>query len=149
MPSNFDASFVFLQNQDGTVLISVAAQIYDTGRTAAIEVSTTASESIFDIPSKAEPIARNYIPKYQPGTSFVSPNSFPHVPHGASRTLTAKEWERFKKKESSLYIVGAVRYGDLFNTGVPYETDYCYQISPTGLPFSLCPWDRDFHNTLK
>jgi len=148
-PNNFDAAFIAAPNKDGSFSVSIAAQIFDTGKTAAAEVSTTATESFFDVPPKAESMARNYVPKYQPGTNYISPGSFPQVPHGVVRTIPTAQWEDFKQGKMSLFIVGAVRYSDLFTTGTTYETDYCYQISPIGLPFSLCPWDRDFHNTLK
>lgn len=72
-------------------------------------------------------------------------------PRSADRIFTAREYTLIKMGVWEAYIVGGVEYRDIFSPKIsPYETTYCYHISPVGVPFGICEFpSNSFGSSVK
>jgi hypothetical protein len=130
--------------------MGIAVRMKDVGRTAAIDVVSTRTVFIADNFEEATKNAKDFVPDYENTTqgSFLAPNNESVIITPKDLTLTQTQWEQFTKMEYAVYIVGGIRYRDLFDPKlpVPYETVYCYRIlPPPSLSFGTCA----FTNSIK
>jgi len=124
-----------------SVVGGVAVEIQNTGKSPAIGVIST--NTAYKIGPRD--IVRQQVLSYKPdysiseSTGILTANSVT-TPYCDLQTLTMKEFSKLGNGAWEFYVVGGVRYRDIFTPLIePYETTYCYLVSPSGMPFSDCP----------
>jgi len=133
------------------VLPPIGGKIYirvdfkNSGRTPAIHVVPTHSITIAAPANEARRQARAFVAEYPPIPGAVlTPEITGSAPTGYGPMLTDKILAEIKDGTWEVYVVGAVRYTDVFQPVIaPYETTYCVQFIPSGLPFGACDFFED------
>jgi hypothetical protein len=95
--------------------------------------------------SEARRRASEFVAEYPaiPGAVFP-PELIGSAPTGYGPKLTDTLLAKIKDGSWEIYVVGAVRYTDVFQPAIaPYETTYCVMFIPTGLPFGGCDFFGD------
>jgi hypothetical protein len=122
--------------------IYIRIDFKNSGRTPAIHVIPTHSITIVAPKMEARRQAREFIAKYPaiPG-AVVPPELIGTAPTGYGPNLTDTILKDIKNGTWEIYVVGAVKYDDLFQPPTTsYETMYCFSFNPNGLPFGGCDW---------
>ena len=116
---------------------AAAVNIKNSGRSPAIEVFASNTEYKFGPAKEVIEELRNYSPIYRPSGILVSDNVM--TPVSATIEISNDDFERFKRGEYAMAIVGGVKYRDMFSPKItPYETTYCIVIKPEGMAFGGC-----------
>jgi hypothetical protein len=94
---------------------------------------------------------KKYIPKYPEISQLITMDSYSVPPHPDHFEISKDDIPKHVSGESEFYIVGAVRYADIFSPNIPpYETTYCYKLNLSGMPFAECNWESPyFTNSIK
>jgi hypothetical protein len=82
-----------------------------------------------------------FVPEYPPRNGDIVASNVSHVvPTGELPTLSAEEMKSVNNYELAVYVMGAVKYTDVFSPHLeaPYETTYCFVFNPVGLPLGVC-----------
>jgi hypothetical protein len=133
------------------VLPTIGENIYirvdfkNSGRTPATNLAPTQSRTIVGPKNEARRQAREFVAEYPMtnGTVFP-PEVIGTAPTGYGPKLTDTILGNIKNGSWEVYVVGAVRYRDVFQPSIsPYETIYCFSFQPIGLPFGGCDWGGD------
>jgi hypothetical protein len=145
-----DKKYVFSQQKNGDIDVSVAVNMNNVGRTPAENVVAIRTYFITGASEEATNKAKSYVPQYPESSqgTFLSPNNPAVVPTTQNFSMNKKMWEQFKHSEFTIYAVGGITYKDLFAPPLekPYETVYCSQIlPPPSLPIASC----NFTNSIK
>lgn len=115
----------------------------NSGKTPATEVIATPSHLEIGPPEVAAEKAKTWKPVY-PDNAGAILNNNPNVSMtvGTETPIITKEQEGlWKQGRWQIYIVGAVKYRDVFQPRIePYETTYCFVLLPIGKPFGNCGW---------
>jgi hypothetical protein len=126
----------------GNFVFDVAVNLSNPGKSPAIEIESTDSKFIIGPHSEALRGVLAYAPEYKSGTrgAVLVPGTATIVARSNARTLTGEEFYSVMAGTWDIYVVGAVRYRDIFSPrqSLPYETTYCFHINTTGLPFADC-----------
>jgi hypothetical protein len=147
-------SFVFVPNGD-KVNFAAAIDVSNFGESPAVEVSASKTEYIIGPSATATERAKHYRPRYDPqiGGTVIPKGGAPGLNPGSDiKSLTQTEFNNFKDGAWDIFVVGGVRYRDIYSTrdNAPYETTYCFRINPTGLPFGNCYLGyQSFGNSIK
>ncbi len=125
-----------------TYQIFIAVDIYSAGRSPAFHVINTPSVIICGPAAEAKSKAKNFVPKYlvDEGTNVIFTGVT--VATGTFRALTENEYKMVMDEKWSIYVLGSVKYEDMFGRDVTYQTDYCFRYRPTGMPFADCPFSH-------
>jgi hypothetical protein len=130
----------------GDVILTIRVEGKNVGKTPAIDISqmpyelrispskTVNQEQASFSPHFMRDVPGATIPPSQGGQeAFVFPiKNSPNV-------IKKQDFEKVKTGELTAYFVGAIRYRDLFPPTIePYETRYCVQYNPTGMPVGTC-----------
>lgn len=126
----------------------IAINVYgsNTGKTPAVKVIASKVLYLVGPAREATSKAQQFVPKYpNVGGVFFAPNSGPSaiwIDH--ENDLTQSQYESLNDGTWSLFIVGGIRYRDVFAPQTePYETIYCFQYNRVGLPIGTCPFTND------
>jgi hypothetical protein len=125
--------------------IYIRVDFKNSGRTPATHVVPTHSITIVAPKMEARREAREFVAKYPviPG-AVMPPELIGTAPTGYGPNLTDTILGDIKNGTWEIYVVGAVKYNDLFQPPIaPYETTYCFSFNPNGLPFGGCDWGGD------
>jgi hypothetical protein len=133
------------------VLPSVGEKIYirvdfkNSGRTPATQMVPTESRTIVGPKKEARRQAKEYVAEYPAISGSVFPPEVTGTaPTGYGPKLTEPILANINSGSWKIYVVGAVRYTDVFQPSIaPYETRYCFVFNPTGLPFGGCDFEGD------
>jgi hypothetical protein len=141
--------FAVLMEKGGDTL-SIAVDLRNIGKSPANNSVLTRMEYIFGERDKARQGAKRYQPSYESVPNVVAPGEF-ITPSSPKLPMTKQQADWFLKGEWELYIVGAVRYTDIFAPPIgPYETTYCFKVRPSGMSYANCDWrPPDFTSSIK
>jgi hypothetical protein len=96
---------------------------------------------------------KKYVPKYPDIPHLITMESYlsPILPNPDHFEIYKDDIPKYASGESEFYILGAVRYTDIFSPDIsPYETTYCYKLNLSGMPFAECNWEAPyFTNSIK
>lgn len=96
---------------------------------------------------------KKYVPKYPDIPHLITMESYlsPILPNPDHFEISKDDIPKYASGESEFYILGAVRYTDIFSPDIPpYETTYCYKLNLSGMPFAECNWEAPyFTNSIK
>jgi hypothetical protein len=128
---------------DGRGQIQIVVKVNNGGKSPAVNALSTKSQMY--TASTRDEVTRKFqefVPEYFPGHTDILASGVEHVmPTGDWTILSRTEYEKLRRKELFVYVVGAVKYTDVFQPplGTPYETTYCFlYLPPPGLPFGGC-----------
>jgi hypothetical protein len=127
---------------DGRVVIGITLEIQNGGISPASNIIETKSEMFIGKPGEVVPHFHHFIPTY-PNIESPSVLGF-HlaqiVPSGEFKKLDSTQYQLVKDRKLAVYVLGAVRYTDVFQPPLsePYETRYCVMFNPDGFPFADC-----------
>lgn len=119
--------------------IGIAVDISNNGKSPAIDVQSTPSHVIYGPTSDSahqvldwdpnfEHLAQGYMLSVNDSKTVITETPLP--------ILTQEQYEAFQAGTWQIFVVGSVRYKDFTNpAAVPFETPYCYRLTPIGLPF--------------
>jgi hypothetical protein len=141
----------------GRVRLGVAVEIMNVGKSPAIGVIAPRTEFKVGPWKKARQETIDYKPDYSPGKSgqiVFAGNGI--TAQSEAKIITTAEWEKLTNGQWEFYVVGGIRYRDMFNPIIePYETTYCYHVLTMnimngGLPFAGCDFlPPAFGNSIK
>lgn len=141
----------------GRVRLGVAVEIMNVGKSPAIGVIAPRTEFKIGPWKKARQETIDYEPDYSPGKSgqiVFAGNGI--TAQSEAKIITRAEWEKLTNGQWEFYVVGGIRYRDMFNPIIePYETTYCYHVLTMnimngGLPFAGCDFlPPAFGNSIK
>ncbi len=128
---------------NGTFRMALGVDIKNYGKSPAVNVISTPSKIIVGLAAEARERVSKYIPDYSDTPSSPLMMDEVHtVPEGPSSDIpivTTAENILLANGTWEAYVVGAVRYQDIFSPAIPpYETIYCFKLHPSGMPFSGC-----------
>jgi len=131
-------SLTELQRRNLPLIISL--QAFNGGKSPAIKAINTQVVVIFDTTEVAKKRLRNYVPEYLSGEFILPPNSSVVLHSPQEHIVITDQLLNDLGKVRTMYVVGRIRYFDIFSPSlkVPYETAFCAQVNPSGLPFSNC-----------
>ncbi len=145
-------TLAFWFDKDGrSEVAAVAVDLHNSGKSPAVYVTTTAMEFKIGPIEKVQEEVKAYVPNFTGYDAMIMPNTGV-TPESNKKWLSQDAWARLQDGTWELYVVGGVRYQDVFAPplAVPYETTYCYQVSPEALPFRQCPFKPpSFGNSIK
>jgi hypothetical protein len=128
---------------NGTFRMALGVDIKNYGKSPAVSVITTPSKIIVGLAADARERVSKYIPDYP--ETIGSPlmmdevHTVPGGPNEEIPVITAAQNILLSNGTWEAYVVGAVRYRDIFSPTIPpYETVYCFKLHPSGMPFSGC-----------
>jgi hypothetical protein len=126
------------------VMWNVVMQAVNIGKTPAVSAISMRYELRKGPSRQTAEEVRRFVPTYpnhgERGGGFIAPNQSP-ITLATTKTphFTAEEFAKIQSGEWTAYIVGAIIYNDTFRPKIPpYETLYCYQYHPTGMPMGDC-----------
>jgi hypothetical protein len=125
---------------DGTYQIAIGIIVKNGGKSPAKNVLFTRSEVIFGPTEQATREARNFVPHYAESIGTIyPPNMMGMVKNSPYPVFNATQFSKLGHGTWKLYVVGAISYRDIFEPQIsPYETHYCIEYAPIGLPFGNC-----------
>ena len=149
-PGKPDQSVVIYVN-GADITLAAAVDIKNAGRSPALLVQITRTEYIVGPSKKALAAARSYVPEYRNIRGSIVGTDLAQTPVSTVRKLTKEELSQIVNGTWDAYVVGAVRYRDVFTpTTVPYETTYCFHVQPSGYAFAECDFGEGyFGNSIK
>lgn len=125
--------------------IEIAVDLTNSGRSPAVDLANTPSQLKVGPALNAITEARNYLPIYPKRGGILTINTSITV-KTETFILTPEQYSHIIDGSWTIYIVGAVKYADMFSPRIrPYETRYCFTFNPHGLPFGDC----DFGDTIR
>ncbi|MGB8990094.1 MAG: hypothetical protein WCC37_26090 [Candidatus Sulfotelmatobacter sp.] len=141
--------FAVLMEKGGDTL-SIAVDLRNIGKSPANNSVLTRMEYIFGERDKARQEAKRYQPSYESVPNVVAPGEF-ITPSTPKLPMTKQQAAWFLNGEWELYIVGAVRYTDIFAPPIdPYVTTYCFKVRASGMSYANCDWSPpDFTSSIK
>jgi hypothetical protein len=119
----------------------ISLQAFNGGKSPAIKIINTQVVVIVDTTEVADKRLRSYIPEYLNGESILPPNSSVVLKSPQEHiVITDQLLNDLGSKVRRIYVIGRIKYFDIFSPTlkVPYETAFCAQVNPSGLPFSNC-----------
>lgn len=128
-----------LQKRNLPLMVNV--QVFNGGKSPGIRIGSTRTIVIFDVTEIADQKLRNYVPDYLHGETIIPPNGSAILPSpDEAIPITDRLLSDLRNKKRVIYVVARVKYFDMFSPSlsVPYETAFCSQVSPDGLPFANC-----------
>ena len=141
----------------GEVRLGVSVEITNVGKSPAVEMMATRTEYKVGPWRKARQETASFRPSYptDKGTEIVFAGTGVTAQSGG-KIITTAEWEKLKNGDWEFYVVGGIRYRDMFIPAIePYETTYCYHVltmsvESGGLPFASCGFPPpNFGNSIK
>ena len=142
--------FIFYSNtKRWEFLLNV--DLINIGKSPAVNVGHSDTICIFGEKNKARDFARHWSTGYGSTPSTVLMNAFV-TPVANGIPMKDEQHKLFLNGEWELYVVGGVRYTDIFSPPLeqPYETTYCYHIKPEGMMYGNCSWSPpDFAASIK
>ena len=129
-----------------SVFIDIRFLIGNIGKTPATNLVTSYCEQFVGPKAVVQIRVKNYVPHYHgfPGQSMPpTPNQSLELmnvlPIQDRFRVSPAEFEKINAGTWEFYMVGGIKYTDIFQPQIePYETIFCYQYNPTGLPISGC-----------
>jgi hypothetical protein len=126
---------------NGRVQIDITVEITNGGKSPAINTFSTESRMYLGPRKELQKKFKSFVPEYATGNGdIVASNVTQVVPTGNFLSLSPEEVKLVNKNELAVYILGAVKYTDVFapHLEAPYETKYCFVYNPVGLPLGGC-----------
>jgi hypothetical protein len=128
------------------IMWNIVIQAVNVGRTPAVSAIVMPYELRKGPYQKTADEVRHFVPVYPKHTDreggFMAPNQSPMVLATAGAgtpRFTTEEFAKIQSGEWTAYIVGAIEYTDTFSPKIPpYETIYCFQYHPVGMPVGDC-----------
>jgi hypothetical protein len=141
---------VFFTLKDSSIRSLIAVDLQSIGKSPAIEVDATSTEYKVGPSDQAREATKKYRPEYSGGVGVVQPSTF-LTPASPGLKLTKQEYDWLIDGTWEFYVVGGVKYRDIFSpTIAPYESTYCYRVVTSGMPFVNCDFKPpDFTNSIK
>lgn len=143
--------FSYTTKSKQMAFFSAAVDLRNIGKSPARNVVHTRTDYIYAPRDYARKAAKTYRPEFNSAATIVAMGEFitPQTPDRIlltpvqARQLLDGTWE--------IYVVGAVQYTDIFSPAIPpYETDYCFKIRISGMPYANCEWQApDFTSSIK
>lgn len=130
------------QPKKGRIFVTVNVTIRNSGRSPAVDVVNT--RSFFEVGPAHEALkrAKSFVPHFAKDAAGTVIREGGSLMVGTPRlpSLTKAQAELVKRSVWGIYIVGAVRYRDIFSPRlrIPYETIYCFHYNLLGEPFGGC-----------
>jgi hypothetical protein len=126
----------------GKLSLAVAVQIKNSGHSPAVDVVTTGTEFKIGPKDQVQKEVREYAPKYERISGHMLMTNEVNTVHPKNDqipAITNTEAGNLKDGTWEAYLVGAIRYTDIFEPSIaPYETRYCFKFETRGAPFSNC-----------
>ena len=123
------------------VEIILAVDVKVVGGSPAADFINSASEVIVGPATTAEQQAMNFDPDYtHSNPTTVIPGDAFTVGSGENPVISAEDFANIKTGSYAIYIVGGLKYRDVFKPRMdrPYEYVYCFQLRPYSMPFATC-----------
>jgi hypothetical protein len=136
----------------GAVRVGVVMEIQNRGKSPAMDVFATPTQYKIGPREEVENYVQNYVPEYPiTAASTVITAGGRLNPYSPVETITRDQWDKVADGTWEFYVFGAVKYKDMFKPPIEtYETTYCYQIAPRGLPFGDCQFKSPhFRNSIQ
>lgn len=126
---------------DGRFQIAITVEINNGGRSPAINTFSTPSKMYLGPRKEMSKAFKAFVPEYPMKTGdILASNVSRVVVTGELLNLSAQEMKSVNNYELAVYVMGAVKYTDVFSPHLdaPYETKYCFVFNPVGLPLGGC-----------
>jgi hypothetical protein len=126
---------------DGRFQVAITVEINNGGRSPAIDTFSTPSRMYLGPRKEMSKKFKAFVPEYPMKTGdILASNVSRIVVTGELLTLSAQEMKSVNNYELAVYVMGAVKYTDVFSPHLdaPYETKYCFVFNPLGLPLGGC-----------
>jgi hypothetical protein len=143
----------FLWNIGNGCRVQIDMEFVNIGTTPAQNVSATQPYFIVDENRTATIIAQRFNHWAQPtsatidGGGIIAPRDPQTLPPIQRPVLTQEQCRQVMASEHTLYIVGAIKYTDVFKPVIlPYVTTYCYRYVPgTYVSLRACPFGNSIN----
>jgi hypothetical protein len=129
----------------GDVEIGFRVEGKNIGKTPAVDVDIMPYELRITPTRTMKKDLDSFVPTYKPGPpgADIPPsqgeNGFVFVNKNVRNIITRNDFEKVKTGDLTAYFIGAMRYRDLFKPEIePYETIFCVQYNPIGIPVGTC-----------
>jgi len=136
----------------GGVRVGISMDLKNGGKSPAVDVVNTLTQYKIGPRDEVRKGVQSYVPEYLSTTAatFVPVGGI-LVPGSDVKTISDEEYQKLKDGTWEFYVVGAVKYRDMFQPAIdPYETTYCYQVVTRGMPFGGCQFKPPhFGNSIK
>jgi hypothetical protein len=134
LPESQPSGIVVRPNGDVELRIRIEGK--NIGKTPAVDVEVMPYELRISSTRTIKRELESFVPTYEPA---LPGDNIPPDQGGQGFVIEKKDFEKIKTYESIAYLVGAVRYRDVFSPKIrKYETIFCVQYKPRGMPIGSC-----------
>ncbi len=130
----------FIKVGDDLYRIMIAIEVANTGHSPALNAVFTTSQVLVGPTSDVRQKVVSWTPQWRDDSTILATQVAP-VTVGAEDgpTINNIQGLMVKSGQWEVYVVGAIKYEDVVGpSSPPYETVYCFQYKPEGMPFGVC-----------